>query len=58
MNQDLTFNNQIEPTWVKKGKWQSLKSVFGSEASYKWLSPFEKPNFKYLNSSFNKLLDV
>lgn len=47
-----------EPTWVKKGRWQSLKSVFGSDISYKWLSPFEKPNFRYLNSSFNKLLDV
>jgi palmitoyltransferase ZDHHC3/7/25 len=49
---------QEEPKWGKKDKWASLKSVFGSEFSIKWLSPFEKPNFKYFNATFNKLLDV
>ena len=47
-----------EPKWQKKNRWSSLKSVFGSEFSYKWLSPFVHPNIKYLNSSFNKLFDV
>lgn len=47
-----------EPKWQRKNKWSSLKSVFGSEFSYKWLSPFVPPNIKYLNSSFNKLFDV
>ena len=45
---------QEEPKWAKKNRWSSLKSVFGNEASIKWLSPFVKPNFKY----FNKLIDV
>ena len=45
-----------EPKWIKKSKWASLKSVFGNEVSYKWFSPFSKPNFKY--SALHKLLDV
>ena len=52
-----TLKNE-EPKWIRKNKWSSLKSVFGNEFSYKWFSPFEKPNFKYLNSAFGKLLDV
>lgn len=47
---------QEEPKWARKSKWNSMKSVFGSEVSIKWLSPFDKPNFKYLHSS--KLFDV
>jgi len=47
-----------EPKWARKNRWSSLKSVFGNEVSVKWLSPFEKPNFKCLNTSINKPLDV
>jgi hypothetical protein len=50
---------QEERKWTKKSKWSSLKSVFGSDSSlFKWLSPFTKPDFKYLSSTFNKLVDV
>ncbi len=52
-----TLKNE-SPKWVKKGKWSSLKSVFGRDFGYNWLSPFVKPNLKYINSTFNKLLDV
>jgi palmitoyltransferase len=45
-----------EAKWQRKTKWASLKSVFGNEVNYKWLSPFEKPNFKYMTQ--HKLLDV
>lgn len=47
-----------EPKWARKNKWSSLKSVFGGEFSIKWFSPFVKPNAKYLDLAFNKLLDV
>lgn len=40
-----------EPKWAKKGKWASLKSVFGRDVSIKWLSPFTKPDFKYFSSA-------
>ena len=50
--------NIEEAKWEKKGKWASLKAVFGRDVGIKWLSPFTKPNFKYFNSTFNKLLDV
>jgi len=52
-----TLKNE-EPKWAKKGRWSSLKSVFGREFGIKWLSPFDKPNLKYINASFHKLLDV
>ena len=52
-----TLKNE-EAKWEKKGKWASLKAVFGRDVGIKWLSPFTKPNFKYFNSTFNKLLDV
>ena len=52
-----TLKNE-EPKWAKKSKKSSLKSVFGYEVGIKWLSPFEKPDFKYLQSSSEKLLDV
>jgi hypothetical protein len=47
---------QEEPKWQRKNKWASLKSVFGGEAGIKWLSPFSKPDLRYL-SNF-KLIDV
>ena len=47
-----------EPKWAKKNRQSSLKSVFGSEVSVKWLSPFTKPNFKHFDQSLEKLLDV
>lgn len=52
-----TLKNE-EPKWIKKNKWSSLKAVFGGEFSIKWFSPFSKPNLKYFQSAFNKLLDV
>ena len=52
-----TLKNE-EPKWAKKGRWSSLKAVFGREFGIKWLSPFDKPNLKYINASFHKLLDV
>lgn len=52
-----TLKNE-EAKWEKKGKWASLKSVFGRDVGLKWLSPFAKPNFKYLSGTFNKLVDV
>ena len=44
-----------EPKWQRKNKWSSLRSVFGTDISIQWLSPFVKPNFKYINT---KLFDV
>jgi palmitoyltransferase len=44
---------QEEPKWAKKSKWTSLKSVFGNEISIRWLSPFVKPSFKYMNKLFD-----
>jgi len=38
---------QEEPKWDKKGRWASLRSVFGNEFGIKWLSPFDKPNFNF-----------
>lgn len=40
-----------EPKWARKGKWASLKAVFGRDVGIKWLSPFAKPNLKYLSST-------
>ncbi len=51
-----TLKNE-EPKWAKKSKKSSLKSVFGNDVGIKWLSPFDKPSFKYLQSN-EKLLDV
>ncbi len=44
---------QEEPKWAKKNKWSSLKSVFGNDPTIKWLSPFAKPTFKYMNKLFD-----
>ena len=52
-----TLKNEA-PKWARKNKWSSLKAVFGHDFGVKWLSPFAKPNLKYMNSTFNKLLDV
>lgn len=49
---------QEAPKWARKSYSSSLKSVFGSEFSIKWLSPFEKPNFKYIESLSAKLYEV
>lgn len=47
-----------EPKWTRKSYSSSLKSVFGSEFSIKWLSPFVKPNLRFINSLTAKLYDV
>ncbi len=47
-----------EPKWNRKSYSASLKTVFGSEPSLKWLSPFEKPNAKYTDSTVSKYYDV
>jgi hypothetical protein len=44
---------QEEPKWAKKNKWTSMKSVFGNDSTLKWLSPFAKPTFKYMNKLFD-----
>ena len=46
------------PKWNKKSYTASLKTVFGGEPTIKWLSPFEKPNTKYIESLSAKLYEV
>lgn len=46
------------PKWVKKSYSSSMKAVFGSEPSMKWLSPFEKPNLRYIDTLQAKLYEV
>ncbi|XP_035680174.1 palmitoyltransferase ZDHHC3-like isoform X1 [Branchiostoma floridae] len=32
------------PSWEKKGKWMSIKAVFGHDFSLAWFSPFNQPD--------------
>ena len=49
---------QEEPKWNRKSYAASLKSVFGSEFNIGWLSPFVKPNLRFINSLTSKLYEV
>ena len=37
-------------SWHKKSYWLSIKSVFGHPFSWRWFSPFSKPNYIYFES--------
>ena len=39
-----------QTTWARRSYWLSIKSVFGHPFSWRWFSPFSKPNFVYFEN--------